>query len=182
MNATLLSPKSRSYRWTRNLVALCLPVATAAVTAGCPLLTQQAAEPECECDAALTKLALNQPVAGETGLYALVVNYGGHKLCERDFSNIACPPPRRPPRRQREKGGAQRTPTASVSRTSLFSSARTATKRLHVSNGDPSLRHGAPRPRASSGRNRPTRCVSGAASPWGPIRATISPIRATIRC
>lgn len=82
MNATLLSSKSRSYRWTRNLVALCLPVAAAAVTAGCPLLTQQAAEPECACDAAITKLALNEPVAGETGLYALVVNYGGHELCE----------------------------------------------------------------------------------------------------
>lgn len=82
MNTAFLPPKSRSLRpLTRYLAAACLPIGATFTMASCGLLSR-ATPPECECDAALTKLVLNEPVAGGAGLYGLVVNYGGHPLCD----------------------------------------------------------------------------------------------------
>jgi hypothetical protein len=50
---------------------------------GAALLAQGCAKPpECECDAAITKVELEPPDAGGAALYGLVVNYSGHPTCD----------------------------------------------------------------------------------------------------
>lgn len=77
MNTNNLSSKLRSHRTPlRGIAAICLSAAVVAVTAGC------GHPPECACDAALTKLVLEPPVAGGEGRFGLVVNYHGNELCD----------------------------------------------------------------------------------------------------
>jgi len=74
MNTNHLSSKLRSHCTPlRGLAAVGL---SAAVVAGC------GHPPECACDAALTKLVLEPPVAGGEGRFGLVVNYHGNELCD----------------------------------------------------------------------------------------------------
>lgn len=77
MNTVRLPSKPRFHHALSGaLAAACLPAVAAMATAGCGLL------PECECDAALTKLVLDEPVAGGAGQFGLLVNYNGHSLCD----------------------------------------------------------------------------------------------------
>lgn len=77
MNTNLVSLKLRSNRTpTRGITLACLSAAVAAVLASC------GQPPECACDAALTKLVLEPPLAGGEGVFGLVVNYHGSELCD----------------------------------------------------------------------------------------------------
>lgn len=72
----------------RGIIA-CLALMCGIFAQGCA----SPSPPECKCDAAITKLPLEQPDAGGSALYGLVVNYSGHPSCHDGLLCVEDPLP-----------------------------------------------------------------------------------------